>query len=78
MGLIILKLTKEALSQTIKVLYEDNPPSENQNIRDHCITENIGKSCDTFNDNMSIILPDSDFDLIIEAENTLYRLYPKG
>ena len=76
MGLIILKLTKEALSQTIKVLYEDNPPSENQNVRDRCITENIRKSCDTYN-NMSIILPDSDFDLIIEAENTLYRLHPK-
>ena len=77
MGLIILKITKEALSQTIEVLYEDNPPSEKQNVRDHCITENIGKSCDTYK-NMSIILPDSDFDLIIEAENTLYRLHPKG
>ena len=77
MGLIILKITKEALSQTIEVLYEDNPPSENQNVREHCITENIGKSCDTYN-KMSIILPDSDFDLIIEAENTLYRLHPKG
>ena len=75
MGLIILKITKEALSQTIKVLYEDNSPSENLNVGDHCITENIGNSCDTYN-NMSIILPDSDFDLMIEAENTLYRVHP--
>ena len=76
MGLIILKITKEALSQTIKDLNEDSLPSENLNVGDHCITEKIGDSCDTYK-NMSIILPDSDFDLIIEAENTLYRLHPK-
>ena len=77
MGLIILKIKNKTLSQSIKVLCNDNPSSEIQNERDHCITENIENISDTYS-KMSIILPDSDFDLIIEAENSFYRLHPKG
>ena len=74
MGLIIFKITNESLLQTIEVLNGDHLESEHLNLRDQCITNDIGNSCNT-NSNVPIILPYSNFDLILQTENTLYRLH---
>ena len=74
MGLIIFKIENESLLQTIEELNGDHMKSKHLNLRDQCITNDIGNSCAT-NSDVPIILPYSNFDFILQTKNTLYRLY---
>lgn len=67
-----------SLSQTVEQLYtEDMIPPKNVLIQDRCITKTMADCGDT-NSNMSIAYAHSDFEIIIESENVLYRLSSRG